>query len=899
MTDLIQGSRELEGLDGDPDDELAERPERSSLRGPVITISIVLALVVATGLTVLGLGVTDTNMSNFDASSWLFSASRGELDHVNGVTAKVDTRARIKDAQNHEIEVTQTDKYLILRDVETGQVSALDLTTLQVSAVAPTQPGRGVVVALFGEDAFVIDSVRGQVSQLDPRSLDPVGESIALPNGLSPAGFDGKGTLWIAVPTEGTVVAITPGRNGAGPKVTRTVAIAAPDHDLSASALDDGVAVLDNTDQVLSTVHGDKVSTTQVSLDGPGQLPPRTTGNEVPITVSSDRQVVVVPDKGAPSDTLAGQAATSGSSPADQPDQNAQPTTFPVPGDGPVAPAVVFAGHVYVADSGAGVVYEFDGNGKLVNQIKINGNGGPIDLEVREDHLFINAPDGSTAAVVDHNHVVKPVDKYQQGVLGADPPPQPQQQENKHTPPPKTAPGKPQNVTASAGDATVRLGWRAASDGGAPITKYVVSGGVKPVDVGANQRTAVIRGLTNGKTYVFSVHAVNSVGAGPDAQSPPVTPTADVPQPPASVTATAEKDGSVTVTWPAADGGGRQIVRYTVTSVTQGAQAPVGDVKTTTMKIPAGTLPYGTQVAFTVIAVNDKGAGSDPSPLSNEVVPFNVPTAPRNLSVTGTPDQKGAVAINWDAAQGNGRPVDKYVVTANGGKPQDVTGGATSVTINGFADDTVVTVTVHAVNEAGDGPDLTSSGRTIGAPTVTFTGSTSDFNSVSVTFTPNNHGGNATCKVAVSGGGTAQTACDTKPVKLTVGGLWPNGTYKFTVTVTTPAGAASATGSKATSQLHATVLCTDTTYCGSGIFIYSVPSQDNPGNSVGSFVAGNQFVPECHTTGNKPINAKPYGGQANPSSEWLRLTYKGKAAYFPFAWVNTDGGNNIGLLPGC
>ena len=170
MTDLIQGSRELQDIDleSESDDESSGHSGRSSLRGPIITISIVLVLVIATGLTVLGLGVDNTTISNFDASSWLVSSNRSEVDHVNGVTAKVDTRARIKDAQNHEIQITQTDRYLILRDLDTGQVSTLDLTTLQTTAVTPTTPGRGVMVALFKDDAFVIDTVQGQVSQLDP-----------------------------------------------------------------------------------------------------------------------------------------------------------------------------------------------------------------------------------------------------------------------------------------------------------------------------------------------------------------------------------------------------------------------------------------------------------------------------------------------------------------------------------------------------------------------------------------------------------------------------------------------------------------------------------------------------------------------------------------------------------
>ena len=35
-----------------------------------------------------------------------------------------------------------------------------------------------------------------------PAHPGPVGEAITLPNGITPGGFDGKGTLWIGVPTE-------------------------------------------------------------------------------------------------------------------------------------------------------------------------------------------------------------------------------------------------------------------------------------------------------------------------------------------------------------------------------------------------------------------------------------------------------------------------------------------------------------------------------------------------------------------------------------------------------------------------------------------------------------------------------------------------------------------------
>src|SRR6185369_2515762 len=112
--------------------DLADGGREPAGRGSIITLTTVIALLLATGLTVLGIGAADNAVANYDASSWLFSSGRGEVDRVNGVTARVDTRTKIKDAQNHELVVTQTDRYLILRDLTTGEVSALDLTTLQV-----------------------------------------------------------------------------------------------------------------------------------------------------------------------------------------------------------------------------------------------------------------------------------------------------------------------------------------------------------------------------------------------------------------------------------------------------------------------------------------------------------------------------------------------------------------------------------------------------------------------------------------------------------------------------------------------------------------------------------------------------------------------------------------------
>lgn len=853
----------------DPDPTEAGPAAGSSGRGSIVTLTTVIGLLLATALTVLGVGAANNAVANFDASSWLFSSSRGEADHVNGVTARVDTRTRVKDTQNHEIHVSQTDRYLILRDLTTGQVSALDLTTLQVSAVMPTAPGIGVSVALFGDAAFVIDSVQGQVRQLDPHNLTPTGESLVFPPGLTPGTFDGKGTLWVAIPPEGTVVAIAPGVNGASPRVLRTVPVAPPNHDLELTVLDQGVAVLDNTQAAVMIVRTDKVEATSVPIDKPATVPARSSGNPIPVTVAEDRRVYVV--------------------------AGGKVIDFAVPGAGLLAPAVAFADQFYCADADAGIVYVFNATGRSLNQISIPTAGGPLELEVRENHLFINAPDGSTARVVDERHQVREVNKYDDGVLGGNPPPPPP----KPPAPPKPVigpPGKPANVKAAAGDASARVTWRRARDNGSAITKYVVEGGGQSITVGANQRAVEITGLVNGKSYKFSVYAVNAKGNGPKATSNAVVPTSDVPDPPTSVTATEKPDGSVEVTWPAANGQGRKITHYSVTAVSGGAQSPVGDVQGTKITIAPGALTYGTQYAFTVVTVNDKGGGSAPSSLSNTVVPFTVPGAPRNLGAATVANQRGAVQVTWQAAKDNGRPITKYIVEA-GGTTQDVTG--TTATLTGFGDDQAVQVKVTAVNLAGAGAPATAGTRTIGVPVLTWTSDDAGYNSVTVTFTPNNKGGAAVCALQIAGAGAAQTNCTTQPVTLTVGALWPNGTYNYTISITTAAGTATINGSRATDQLRFTVICPNNTggYCDSGIWPYRVPSQQNSSQAIRPPLAvGATGTPQCHVAGDS-VNAAPWGGKN--STEWLRFAYQGTTAYFPWSWARLDGGDNLAMIPRC
>jgi outer membrane protein OmpA-like peptidoglycan-associated protein len=105
--------------------------------------------------------------------------------------------------------------------------------------------------------------------------------------------------------------------------------------------------------------------------------------------------------------------------------------------------------------------------------------------------------------------------------------------------PSNTVAGAPTGVTATAGNATATVSWTApTSNGGAAITDYAIeyssdSGATWSAfaHTASTATSATVTGLVNGKTYVFRIKAVNSVGQSAAASSSSVTPTAPVVEP--------------------------------------------------------------------------------------------------------------------------------------------------------------------------------------------------------------------------------------------------------------------------------------------------------------------------------------------------------------------------------
>ena len=90
-------------------------------------------------------------------------------------------------------------------------------------------------------------------------------------------------------------------------------------------------------------------------------------------------------------------------------------------------------------------------------------------------------------------------------------------------------PSPPTNVTAAVGNGEATVSFNPPkSDGGSPITGYNVISHPGNISVSGKQSPITVKGLTNGKTYSFTVTASNSVGTGLASETcNSVTPTAE------------------------------------------------------------------------------------------------------------------------------------------------------------------------------------------------------------------------------------------------------------------------------------------------------------------------------------------------------------------------------------
>ena len=232
-----------------------------------------------------------------------------------------------------------------------------------------------------------------------------------------------------------------------------------------------------------------------------------------------------------------------------------------------------------------------------------------------------------------------------------------------------------------------------------------------------SQTEVTVRGLAAKAVYCFKVRAENEIGISPDSEmSDPfaTSPPPPVPGTPGKPTASKVTHNSIHLNWPGPRSGIEGVKFYSVlhrrmadpsaewqTTMTQGSQTEV------TVRGLAAKAVY----CFKVHAESEAGVSpnselSDPIATSPLPVP-GTPGKPRASKVT-----HNSIHLNWPSPKSGIEGVEFYSVFYRGmdnpssqwqtTKTQD---SQTEVTVSGLAARSVYCFKVHAVGEAGVGPD--------------------------------------------------------------------------------------------------------------------------------------------------------------------------------------------------
>ena len=296
-----------------------------------------------------------------------------------------------------------------------------------------------------------------------------------------------------------------------------------------------------------------------------------------------------------------------------------------------------------------------------------------------------------------------------------------------------SVPSAPTIASVIDSSAFLAITWTVGSNGGSPITGYVVSATpasgpampclsmVDPAPTSGGSCT--ITGLTDGTTYTVSVAAVNAVGTGPAAtqtsSTSSVSSTASIPGA-SSIVSLTPSNSSLSLIWTAGSNGGSPITGYVVSATPASGPA----MPCLSMVDPAPTsggsctitgLTHGTSYTVSVAAVNAVGTGPAATQTTSTTLTASVPDRPVFTTVSAG---DGSVALAWTGGSNGGSPITGYNVSATPASgpaipcpsivdPTPSSGG--SCTITGLTDGTSYTVSVAAVNAVGTGPAATQS----------------------------------------------------------------------------------------------------------------------------------------------------------------------------------------------
>ena len=271
-------------------------------------------------------------------------------------------------------------------------------------------------------------------------------------------------------------------------------------------------------------------------------------------------------------------------------------------------------------------------------------------------------------------------------------------------------PEGPNLLSATAGDGTVELEWRAPhSTGDLPLDGFRILRGTTELDLAVITTVSTFTdayedsGLINGQVYYYAVIAYNDLGDSPWSQVLNATPLG-VPGVPALFSVTSG-DGNVTIVWgPPILSGGSPVLGYRVyRGVFDGPLDWIADVGVVTEYLDEG-LTNGQEYSYAILAFNDQGDGL--RAVAIQVIPAGVPGAPASISVHET---LMSLRVTWEPpADNGGAPVTGYAIYKGDADDLELL-VEMPASATEYLDLTLTAgikyyYTVAAINSAGEGP---------------------------------------------------------------------------------------------------------------------------------------------------------------------------------------------------